>query len=69
MRLKEVAHVVLQAHEGFRMTVAGVAAKHWYDVLNAVVITCQLVVPLGVMHGILVNLLLTFTDENVAYLT
>lgn len=62
---KEVPYVVLQADERLGMAVAGIAAEHRDNVLNAMAVAGKLVVTLSAVDSLAINLTLPLTDKDI----
>lgn len=62
---KEVPYVVLQADEWLGMAVAGIAAEHRDNVLNAMAVAGKLVVTLSTVDSLAINLTLPLTDKDI----
>lgn len=62
---KEVPYVVLQADEWLGMAVAGIAAEHRDNVLNAMAVAGKFIVTLSAVDSLAINLTLPLTDKDI----
>lgn len=62
---KEVSYVVLQADERLGMAVAGIAAEHRDNVLNAMAVAGKFIVTLSTVDSLAINLTLPLTDKDI----
>lgn len=62
---KEVPYVVLQADEWLGMAVAGIAAEHRDNVLNAMAVAGKFIVTLSTVDSLAINLTLPLTDKDI----
>lgn len=62
---KEVPYVILQADEWLGMAVAGIAAEHRDNVLNAMAVAGKFIVTLSAVDSLAINLTLPLTDKDI----